>query len=158
MVVDSTTAAEAAATAETAAAEAAATAETAAEAAEAEVEVAEVATVESEAVIEATEKVEEEAVEAAEKVAKLEVGIGARIGAGLGGKIETGLRGALNLLTRLTAKSGNLLLLYVAVEQIPTAYRKIVAGWAMNLAAGGIKLTLVAYNYMGLSGSQEGKK
>nr|GEZ01866.1 hypothetical protein [Tanacetum cinerariifolium] len=58
----------------------------------------------------------------------------------------------------LKAISGDLLLLYVAVEQIPTRYRKVLAGLSMTLAAAGIKLVLVAFNFMGLSGSEEGKK
>nr|GEX56376.1 hypothetical protein [Tanacetum cinerariifolium] len=145
-------------TAETAAAEAATVAAAAEEAAVAEAAAAEAATLESEAGLEATVKAEAKAVEAAEESAGLGASLGARIGAELGRKIETGLKGALELLKVLKANAGNLLLLYSAVELIPTAYRKVIAGWLMTLASAGIKLVLVAYDFNGSSGSEEGKK
>ncbi|GJU24685.1 hypothetical protein Tco_1163306 [Tanacetum coccineum] len=130
-----------------------------AEAAEVEAVAAEAVAVESEAGLEATIKAEEEVVEAAEKAAELEVGLGARIGKALGKKIEVGLKGALQQLKGLTSKAGDLLLLKMAIDQVPKEHRKELAGWAMMLAAGGNRLALVAYLYMRLSGgSEEGKK
>nr|GEV50989.1 hypothetical protein [Tanacetum cinerariifolium]GEZ29723.1 hypothetical protein [Tanacetum cinerariifolium] len=47
----------------------------------------------------------------------------------------------------------------MVIDKVPKEHRKELAGWAMLLAAGGNKLALVAYLYMGLSGgSEEGEK
>nr|GEU93094.1 hypothetical protein [Tanacetum cinerariifolium] len=128
------------------------------EAAAAEAVAAEAATLESEEGLEATVKAEAEAVEAAEESAGLGARLGARLGSALGRTIETGINKALKVLQVLKANAGNLLLLFGAIQLIPTAYRKVIAGWLMNLANMGIKLVLVAYDFNGSSGSEEGKK
>nr|GEW44013.1 hypothetical protein [Tanacetum cinerariifolium] len=116
-------------------------------------------TVESEEGLEATINAEEEAVEAAEKAAEAEVGLGARIAKAVGETIVAALKGVLKLLKELAKNAGELLLLKMAIDQVPTEQRKALAGIAMMLAAGGNQLALVAYAYISLSGgSEEGKK